>query len=253
MVPNTGLRSEAMELQGVAALVTGGAHRVGKAIALALADAGCDLVLHYNHSVDAAEATADEVRALGGQVRLVGADLGDPSRADEIIDGAGDIAPVRVLVNSAAVFPTDGLVDVESDAWDQTMAVNLRAPVFLTQAMARALPDDLDGAVVNITDWRTARPYPDHFSYTVAKGGIDAFTVAAAEALAPDIRVNGIALGAILPPAGKDSAYLKELAQEIPLQRVGGTDPVAAAVLFLLRNHFITGEIIRLDGGAHLR
>jgi glucose 1-dehydrogenase len=216
-----------MELQGVAALVTGGAHRVGKAIALELADAGCDLVLHYNHSAEAAEATAGEVRALGGQVRLVGADLSDPSRADEIIAGAGDIAPVRVLINSAAVFPTDGLVDVEPDAWDQTMAVNLTAPVFLTQAM--------------------------HFSYTVAKGGIDAFTVAAAEALAPDIRVNGIALGAILPPAGKDSAYLKELAQEIPLQRVGGTDPVAAAVLFLLRNHFITGEIIRLDGGAHLR
>jgi NAD(P)-dependent dehydrogenase (short-subunit alcohol dehydrogenase family) len=242
-----------MKLQGVAALVTGGAHRVGRAIALALADAGCDLLLHYNHSADAAEATADEARALGREVRLVGADLGDPSRADEIIAGAGDIAPVRVLVNSAAVFPPDTLVDVEPDAWDQTMAVNLRAPVFLTQAMARALPEGLDAAVVNITDWRTARPYPDHFSYTVAKGGIDSFTVAAAEALAPAIRVNGVALGAILPPAGKDSAYLKELAREIPLQRVGGTDPVAAAVLFLLRNHFVTGEIIRLDGGAHLR
>jgi glucose 1-dehydrogenase len=242
-----------MELQGVAALVTGGAHRVGKAVALALADAGCDLVLHYNRSADAAEVTAAEARALGGEVRLVGGDLGDPSRADEIVAGAGDLAPVRVLVNSAAVFPTDTLVDVDPDAWNQALAVNLTAPVFLTQAMARALPDGLDAAVVNITDWRTARPYPDHFSYTVAKGGIDTFTAAAAEALAPDIRVNGIALGAILPPAGKDSAYLKELAQEIPLQRVGGTDPVASAVLFLLRNHFVTGEVVRLDGGAHLR
>jgi len=132
------------------------------------------------------------------------------------------------------------------------MAVNLRAPVFLTQALAKALPDGVVGSVVNLTDWRTARPYPDHFSYTVAKGGLDTFTIAGAAALAPDIRVNGVALGAILPPAGKDSAYLKDLAREIPLQRVGGTEPVAQAVLFLLRNHFITGEIIRLDGGAHL-
>ncbi len=242
-----------MELQGVAALVTGGAHRVGKAIVMALAEAGCDLVLHYNRSADAAEATAEEARALGREVRLVGADLIDPSRSDEIIAGAGDIAPVRVLVNSAGVFTDDALKTVEPDAWDRTMAINLRAPVFLTKAFANALPEGVSGSVVNVSDWRTARPYPDHFSYSVAKGGLDSFTVAAAVGLAPDVRVNAVALGAILPPPGKDSAYLKELAQEIPLERVGGTEPVAQAVLFLLRNHFITGEIIRLDGGAHLQ
>jgi len=190
---------------------------------------------------------------MGREVRLIGADLTEPSRADEIVAGGGDLAPVRVLVNSAAVFSDDTLQNVEADAWDRTMALNLRAPVFLTQALARALPAGVSGSVVNVTDWRTVRPYPEHFSYTVAKGGIDTFTAAAAVALAPDIQINGIALGAILPPAGKDSAYLKELAQEIPLQRVGGTEPVAQAVLFLLRNHFITGEIVRLDGGAHLR
>lgn len=220
---------------------------------MALAEVGCNLLLHYNRSSEAAEETATEVKAVGGEVRLIGADLSDPSRSDEIIAGAGDLAPVRILVNSAAVFSNDTLGYVESAGWDRTMAVNLRAPVFLTQALARALPDDVAGSVVNITDWRTARPYPDHFSYTVAKGGVDTFTAAAAVALAPKIRVNGVALGAILPPAGKDSAYLRELAQEIPLQRVGGTEPVSQAVLFLLRNHFITGEIIRLDGGAHLR
>ena len=242
-----------MELQGVAALVTGGAHRVGKAIVMALAEAGCDLVLHYNRSADAAEATAEEARALGREVRLVGADLTDPSRSNEIIAGAGDLAPVRVLVNSAGVFTDDALGTVEPDTWDRTMAINLRAPVFLTQAFANALPDGVSGSVVNVSDWRTARPYPDHFSYSVAKGGLDSFTVAAAVGLAPDVRVNAVALGAILPPPGKDSAYLKELAQDIPLERVGGTEPVAQAVLFLLRNHFITGEIIRLDGGAHLQ
>lgn len=248
-----GLRSDAMELQGVAALVTGGAHRVGKAIVMALAEAGCDLVLHYNRSVDAAEATAEQARALGREVRLVGADLADPYLSDEIIAGAGDLAPVRVLINSAGVFLEDTLGGVDVDTWNQSMAVNLRAPVFLTQAFANALPDGISGSVVNVSDWRTARPYPDHFSYSVAKGGLDSFTVAAAVALAPDVRVNAVALGAILPPPGKDSAYLKQLAQEIPLERVGGTEPVSQAVLFLLRNHFMTGEIIRLDGGAHLR
>ena len=107
--------------------------------------------------------------------------------------------------------------------------------------------------MVNVTDWRTARPYRDHFSYTVAKGGLDTFTRAAAEALAPRIRVNAVALGAILPPPGRGSDYLKALAQQIPAGRPGGTDPVVAAVLFLLRNPFVTGEILRVDGGAHLR
>lgn len=242
-----------MELHGVAALVTGGARRVGKAIALALAGAGCDLVLHYNRSAEAAEETAASARDLGSRVHLVGADLSDPGRAEEIVAGAGDLAPVRVLVNSAAMFTDDTLLDVEAEGWDRTFAVNLRAPVFLTQAFAAALPPETDGSVVNVTDWRTARPYRDHFSYTIAKGAIDAFTLAAAETLAPEVRVNAVALGAILPPPGRDSAYLKELANEIPLRRVGGTEPVVDAVLFLLRNHFITGEIVRLDGGAHLR
>jgi NAD(P)-dependent dehydrogenase (short-subunit alcohol dehydrogenase family) len=186
-------------------------------------------------------------------VRLVSADLGDPGAAAGLIAGSGDLAPVRVLVNSAAGFPEDRLEDVDVEAWERTMAVNLRAPVFLTQAFAAALPPEVDGAVVNITDWRTARPYRDHFSYTIAKGALDTFTKAAAEALAPRIRVNAVALGAILPPPGKGSDYLKALASEIPVERVGGTEPVVEAVLFLLRNHFVTGEIVRTDGGAHLR
>jgi glucose 1-dehydrogenase len=133
------------------------------------------------------------------------------------------------------------------------LAVNLSGPVFLTQAFAAALPDGVQGAVVNVTDWRTQRPYPEHFSYTVAKGALDTFTTAAAESLAPDIRVNAVALGAITPPPGQDSDYLKELALQIPVQRVGGTEPVVEAVLFLLRSDFVTGEILRIDGGAHLR
>ncbi|HLA65865.1 MAG TPA: SDR family oxidoreductase [Acidimicrobiia bacterium] len=240
-----------MELRGVTALVTGGARRVGKAIALGLAESGCNLVLHYNRSADEAEATAVEARAFGVRVRAVGADLS--SDAVRAIADAEDLAPVRVLVNSAAVFTEDTLRRVDREAFEQTLAVNLTAPILLTSAFAAALPEGVSGAVVNVTDWRVARPYRDHFSYSVAKGGLDTFTTAAAEALAPSIRVNAVALGAILPPAGKGSAYLKALAKDIPVHHVGDTDVVVHAVRFLLENDFVTGEIVRIDGGAHLR
>lgn len=240
-----------MNLAGKTALVTGGAKRLGKAIVLGLAAAGCDLVLHYNTSSDEAEATAEEARALGVSVDLIQADLGvDAAGAVERADGK---APIQILVNSAAMFPEDAITDLDPALFDTTIAVNLRAPVMLTAAFARALPDGTEGAVVNLTDWRTRRPYPDHFSYTVSKTGIDGFTIAAAEALAPRVRVNAVALGAIIPPVGKSSAYLKDLAKDIPVERVGGTEPVVEAVLFLLRNDFVTGEIVRIDGGAHLR
>ena len=232
--------------------MTGGARRVGKALALALAKAGCDLVLHYRSSAAEAEETAIEAEALGVSVTLIQADLSRPDQAPSVFDIDGG-PPISVLVNSAALFPEDRLVDVTADQWETTLAVNLRAPVFLTQAFARALPDGEEGAVVNVTDWRTSRPYRDHFSYTIAKGGLDTFTVTAAEALAPRIRVNAVALGAILPPPGRDSAYLKDLAKDLPLQRIGGVGAVVEAVLFVLRNHFVTGEIVRIDGGAHLR
>lgn len=242
-----------MELRGTTALVTGGARRVGRAISLALAAAGSDLVIHYGRSTADAAATAAEAEHLGARVRLVPADLSDPVAAEQVLDAADELAPVQILVNSASGFPRDTLLDVTSGQWDRTFSVTVRAPALLTQAFARRLPDHLDGAVVSVTDWRTSRPYRDHFSYTVAKGALDTFTLAAAEALAPRIRVNAVALGAILPPPGEDSEYLKALANEIPLRRVGGTEPVVAAVLFLLRSHFVTGEIVRLDGGAHLR
>lgn len=240
-----------MELQGVTALVTGAARRVGRAIALGLAAAGSNLVIHYNSSQDAAEETAAEARKLGVEVILVQGDLARD--AHDILDASTKLAPVRILINSAAVFPDDSLLEVSPDGFNRTLSINLVAPVFVTQAFANALPADETGAVVNISDWRVGRPYPDHFSYTVSKGALDTFTAAAAEVLAPRIRVNAVALGAILPPPGRDSAYLKELAQEIPVQHVGGTEPVVGAVLGLLTNDFMTGETVRVDGGAHLR
>jgi NAD(P)-dependent dehydrogenase (short-subunit alcohol dehydrogenase family) len=238
-----------MDLHGATALVTGAARRVGRAVALGLAAAGCNLVVHHRSSVDEAEGTATEARDLGVDAVVVGADLAhDPG---SVFDAVGSLAPVRVLVNSAAVFPEDTLLDVERSGWDATIAANLAAPVLLTQAFARQAWET-GGVVVNLTDWRTDRPYRNHFSYTVSKGALDTFTLAAAEALAPRIRVNGIALGAMLPPPGKDAEHLSDLAAGIPLRRAGGVEPVVDTVLFLVRNDFITGEIVRVDGGAHL-
>jgi glucose 1-dehydrogenase len=242
-----------MDLKGALALVTGGGHRVGKGIVLALSAAGADVFIHYGRSADEAEATAAEAEQLGARVAIGSADLSDPGASSALVaEATSALGPVSILINSASAFPEDSLVDVTVEGWERTLQLTLGSPAFLSQAVARALPESGEGAIVNISDWRTARPYPDHFSYTVAKGALEAFTRTAAVALAPRIRVNAVALGAILPPPGKGSDYLKELATSLPLMRTGSVEVVADAVLFLLGNDFITGEIVRVDGGAHL-
>ena len=242
-----------MDIAGRNALITGGAHRVGKALTLALSEAGADVFIHYNSSPYEAEATASEVRASGRKAATGSADLGDPAAGLELIEAAtAALGPVSILVNSASGFPTDSLESIRIEDWQRTHNLTLAGPVFLTQAFAATLPSDMEGAVLNITDVRTETPYRKHFSYTVAKGGLDVFTRAAALALSPRIRVNAVALGVILPPPGRDQAYLEALALELPLAKVGGTDPVAAAAVALIQNPFITGEIVRVDGGSHL-
>ena len=242
-----------MELTGKTAIVTGGAHRIGKALVLALAEAGCDIVLHYNRSVEAAQQTAAEARARGVRVLTYQAQLAPIEAAAALVRVASQsLTPAAILINSAGGFPKDTLTTMTLESWTSTFQSNLRAPVFLTQAFANALPAGERGAVINITDWRTERPYKTHFSYTVAKGALDAFTRAAALHLAPAIRVNAIALGAMLPPPDHDQSYMDAIAARLPLQRAGGADVVAETMLYILRNDFITGEIVRLDGGAHL-
>ena len=243
-----------MELKGKTAIVTGGAHRVGRALVLALAESGCNILLHYNRSAAEAESTAEEARRFGVRVFVHQADL---ARLEELSAlpalAAEHLEPARILVNSAATFPKDTLNDLTLSAWTETLQTNLQAPVFLTQAFVRALPDQAEAVVVNITDWRTERPYLTHLSYTVAKGALDTFTETAALTLAPRVRVNAIALGAMLPPPDRDQAYLDDLVATIPLKRAGGTQVIADTLLYLLRSDFVTGEIIRLNGGAHLK
>ena len=242
-----------MEIAGRNALVTGGAVRVGRALTLAVASEGANVFIHYNRSAGPAEQAAAAVEALGVTAAIGSSNLSDASSAAALIAAATDtIGPISILINSASGFPADTIEDITLDGWRATNDLTLVSPVFLTQAFARALPAGVDGAVVNVTDVKTATPYRAHFSYIVAKGGLDEFTRAAAVGLAPRITVNGVALGVILPPPGEDQAYVERLASRIPLQRAGGTSPVAAAAVALIKNDFVTGEIIRVDGGAHL-
>jgi glucose 1-dehydrogenase len=240
-----------MDLEGRVAVVTGGGVRVGKALALGLAAAGADVFVHYSRSAGSAADTAAKAEALGVRSAVGSVDLSVPQDSARVIDLAEQaLGPVSLLVNSASGFPENTIEDVGFDAWQETLDVTLSAPVFLTKAFADRLPLEMSGAVVNVTDVRTDTPNLVHFSYIVAKGGIDAFTRAAAAGLAPRIRVNAVALGVILPD--KDS-YAERLATKLPLARVGGTEPVVDTVLFLLRNDFVTGEIVRVDGGGHLK
>ncbi|MCZ7534136.1 MAG: SDR family oxidoreductase [Acidimicrobiia bacterium] len=242
-----------MDLTGRTAVVTGGGVRVGRAICLALARAGANVYVHYNASTERAVATRDEILAEGGTAAIGSADLSDPHSGIMLIaDAQAALGPVSILINSASGFPTDSIATFTLESLRQAMSVGLESPVILTKAMAEALPPDLDGVVVNITDARTTMPYKEHLSYTLVKGGLDTFTRVAALDLAPTIRVNAVALGVILPPASESDSYAAELAEKLPLQRVGGAGVVADTVVFLCTNDFITGEIIRVDGGGHL-
>lgn len=242
-----------MDITGRNALVTGGATRVGKSLTLALAGAGANVFVHYNSSAGPAEETAADVEGLGRRSAIGSANLSDPAAGGQLIaEATAALGEISILINSASGFPGDTLADATLEGFRATLDLTLASPIFLTQAYAAALSEDVDGAVVNVTDVKTQRPYLDHFSYVIAKGGIDTFTRAAARALAPRIRVNALALGVILPPPGEDDLYAEKLAANIPMRRVGGTAPVAAAMLALVENDFITGEIVRIDGGGHV-
>ncbi|MDK1017802.1 MAG: SDR family oxidoreductase [Actinomycetota bacterium] len=242
-----------MDLAGRTAIVTGGAARVGRAISAELARRGAAVFIHYHQSSDKAESLHREINAAGGVAAIGSLDLSDPEIARHLVDVASAaLGPPTILVNNASGFPLDTIEDVTLEGFRAAQDLMLATPLLLTQAFARQVPEGLGGAIVNVTDARTAKPYRKHLSYVLAKGGIDTLTRASALSLAPLIRVNAVALGVILPPPGEGDGYAGQLAAELPLSRVGGTQVVADAVALLLENDFITGEIIRVDGGGHL-
>lgn len=238
----------------LAALVTGGARRLGRAIALALAGAGRPVAIHCHHSTDAAEAAVADIRAAGGRAAVLVADLSDEAAMQRLVpDAIRAVGPLDVLVNNASTFERDEWDTVDRASWDAHLEPNLRAPFVLMQAFARALPPGVDGNVINMLDERVWSLTPHFISYSVSKAGLWALTQSMALALAPRIRVNAIGPGPALPSARQTQAQFDKQCASVPLRR--GTSPaeVARAALAILALPAMTGQMIALDGGQHMQ
>lgn len=244
------------------ALVTGGARRLGRAMALYLAGRGHDIAIHYATSRDEAEATADEARALGAKAVTLQADLLIEGAVRGLVPDAATAlgGPLSVLINNASIFEYDNIRTGTRDSWDRHIESNLRAPVALTQDFAAQVPEpDLRGAepvasalVVNMLDQRVLKLTPEFMSYTIAKMGLWAFTRTAAQALGPRVRVNAIGPGPTLKGARQTEAHFAAQRAATILNR--GADPgdIAAALGYLLDAKAVTGQLICVDGGQHL-
>jgi pteridine reductase len=241
-------------LKGKTILVTGAARRVGRIFALACGRAGANVIIHHGHSPQEAEEVRDEIASLGPRAWVLAADLSHADEVSQLIARANELSPLYGLVNSASIFEPLSMPDTTLDEWNRHLSINLTAPFLLSQAFAKQANE---GRIVNILDWRALRPGADHFPYTVTKSALAAMTKSLAIALAPGITVNGLALGAILPPAdidpvGNPSASEKVI-EAVPAKRWSEAQEVEDALLFLLAGPaYITGEIIHLDGGRHL-
>ena len=244
--------SRERSFDGHTALVTGAARRLGLVFAEGLAAHGADIALHFGRTANAQQ-LAERLQAdYSIRAAALQADLSDAEQAAALVDRAAQaLGDVDLLVNSAAIFEPEGFRETTLESWGRHLAVNLTAPFLICQAFARhraARP----GVIVNILDWRALRPGPDHFAYTVSKAALAAMTHSLAQSLAPTIRVNGLALGAILPPAdggGTPQAIL----EGVPAGRWAKPEEALDALLFLLGgSDFVTGEILHLDGGRHL-
>ena len=242
-----------MEPDGRVALVTGGAVRVGRAVSLALARAGASVIVHYHGSAAEAASLAREIEAEGGRVALCRADL---SRHQEVLrlaeEAEAAFGGVDVLVNNAAGFPPERLDEVDGELWDRTMAVNLKAPFFLTQRIGGEMKRRGHGVIVNLADLAGLQPWSAYAAHSISKAGLVHLTRVAARALAPEVRVVGIAPGTVLPPEDFGQAEIDRLAERIPLRRIGSPDDVVEAMLYLIRASFVTGEVLVVDGGRRL-
>lgn len=232
------------------ALVTGGARRIGRTVALALAQAGFAVVVHGRRRDPDAEALVSEITARGGRATFVAADLADDAHRAALIARAAAHGPLDLLVNNASLFEDDALGALDPARWDRHFAVNLKAPVFLAQAFAAQARDG--AAIVNITDQRARKPVPRHFSYSLTKMALEAATVMLAQALAPRVRVNAVAPGPTLPSPRQDAAAFSAQAAALPLARGPRPEDIAAAVIYLATAASVTGETIAVDGGQHV-
>jgi len=242
-----------VDLRGRCALVTGGAVRVGRALSLGLAAEGVHVAVHYNGSAREAEEVVERIRSSGGEAVAIAGDLSDQDGVRTVAEAVTEAwGELDILVNNASVFPDARFEETDAGVWDLAMAVNLRAPFFLTQRLASALAAGDGGVVVNIVDLAGIQAWRTHVAHGISKAGLVHFTRVAARALAPRVRVNAIAPGTVLPPDDTPEEEIARLARRAPLGRIGEPDDVLGALLYLLRADFVTGEILGVDGGRAL-
>jgi pteridine reductase len=231
------------------ALVTGGAVRVGRALALGLAEAGYDVAVHYHSSDAAARDVERRVSELGRQCTLIAGDLGEPDGVERVARAVRErCGRLDLLVNSASSFEEADLLEVDAKQWDRVMNVNLRGPFLLVRATA-ALLREARGTVVNLLDLSALEPWIHHPHHSVSKAALLHLTRILARVLAPEVRVNAVALGTVLPPETLDPSVKSRERRHTPLQRLGSPDDALKAVLFLAASPFVTGEVIVVDGG----
>ncbi|HWR66146.1 MAG TPA: SDR family oxidoreductase [Bellilinea sp.] len=234
------------------ALVTGGAIRLGREIALGLAQEGYGIALHYRSSAVKAKQTAQQIASYGVPCTLIQADLRDPAQITLVFDQISRLElPFRVLVNSASAMPRGNLQDLSVAEWDDTLNLNLRAPWLCAQAAARLMEAD-GGVIINLSDTGARKTWTGFPAYTISKAGLEVLTRLLARTLSPKIRVNAVAPGLILPSDQTDSADWKKLVAKLPVQQPGSPQDAVQAVLFLIHHRYITGETLIVDGGYHL-
>lgn len=234
-----------------AALVTGGARRIGRAIVLALARRGHDVVVHHRDSLEDAEALAEEARAFGVRCAAVSADLTDEAEVRALIPAAIEaLGPLSILVNNASVFEDDRVGGLSRETWDLHLETNLRSPVVLAEAFAAQAPDG--ASIVNLLDQRVLKPDPRFISYALSRNGLWWATRTLAQALAPRIRVNGVGPGPTLASIHQSEAEFAAEQAAVPLGHGPSPEDIAEAVLYLVDARSVTGQMIAVDGGQHL-
>ena len=235
------------------ALITGGAKRIGSHIAQDLAARGYPVIIHCNRSATQAQELVQRIRDSGGKAAIVTADLSDAAQVAGLINDAQQhFGPVGLLINNASLFEDDRIGSLSHDLWDRHFAIHLKAPVFLAQAMAEALPEGDQGLIINITDQRVWKLNPHFLSYTLSKTALWTATLTLAQALAPAIRVNALAAGPTLPSERQKVEDFEKQVDGVLLKKAPHLDEFAATIDYLWKTRSITGQMIALDGGQHL-
>ena len=240
------------EANTAVALVTGAARRIGRAVSLALADAGWDVVVHYRGAAADAEALVAEIEGRGRRAHALHADLSVEAETEALMPAAAALGPITCLINNASTFERDTVATSTRETWDTHMEVNLRAPFLLSQAFQAQLPAGMDGAIINIIDQRVWNLTPDFTTYTLSKAGLWGLTQILARAMAPTVRVNGIGPGPTLQSVHQSADDFAEEWTAMPLARRVEPEDICRAVMFILQSPAVTGQMIAVDAGQHM-